>query len=111
MGVVKGGSSQAAFLVKHPESYGTSFWDSLPHGTFYPMWILATLAAIIASQALISAAFQIVKQAITQGFFPRFTVIHTSKKVGDLPQQQGWGLSLLPTGLGASPATVRKGQG
>lgn len=45
------------------------------------MWILATLASIIASQALISAVFQIVKQAITQGFFPRFTIIHTSKKV------------------------------
>lgn len=68
-------------MVEHPEDYGTSFWASLPHGTFYPMWILATLAAIIASQALISAAFQIVKQAIAQGFFPRFTIIHTSKKV------------------------------
>ena len=75
------GMAQAAYLVKNPENYGTSFWDSLPHGTFYPMFILATMAAIIASQALISAAFQIVKQAIAQGFFPRFTVIHTSKKV------------------------------
>ena len=72
---------QAAYLVKHPQVYGTSFWDSLPHGTFYPMWILATFASIIASQALISAVFQIVKQAIAQGFFPRFSVKHTSQKV------------------------------
>ena len=45
------------------------------------MFVVATLAAIIASQALISAVFQIVKQAIAQGFFPRFKVYHTSKTV------------------------------
>lgn len=79
---------QAAYLTKHPEEFSTSFWSSLPHGTFYPLWILATFASIIASQALISASFQIVKQAIAQGFFPRFTVVHTSKKVNSWPFQQ-----------------------
>ena len=44
-------------------------------------FVIATLAAIIASQALISAVFQIVKQAIAQGFFPRFHVYHTSREV------------------------------
>ncbi|KAK9861228.1 hypothetical protein WJX84_010206, partial [Apatococcus fuscideae] len=71
---------EGAYLVKHPEDYPEAFWKSLPHGTFWPMFIIATLAAIVASQALISAVFQIVYQAITQGFFPRLQVLHTSEK-------------------------------
>ena len=59
----------------------TAFWSSLPNNLFYPMFIVATLAAIIASQALISAVFQIFTQAITQGFLPRFQIHHTSRKV------------------------------
>lgn len=69
------------------------FWKSLPNGTFWPMFVVATLAAIIASQALISAVFQIVSQAIVQGFFPRFHVYHTSREVGPL-ESQTW--VLLP---------------
>ena len=57
------------------------FWKALPPGTFWPGFVIATLAAIIASQALISAVFQIVSQAIVQGFFPRFHVYHTSREV------------------------------
>ena len=45
-----------------------------------PMIVLATLAAIIASQALISGAFSLTNQAVQLGFFPRVTVIHTSSK-------------------------------
>ncbi|KAK9866820.1 hypothetical protein WJX84_006444 [Apatococcus fuscideae] len=71
---------EGAYLIKHPEDYALTFWKSLPHGTFWPMFIIATLAAIVASQALISAVFQIVYQAITQGFFPRLQVLHTSEK-------------------------------
>lgn len=41
---------------------------------------MATATAIVASQALISATFQIVKQAIAQGFFPRFAIKHTNAK-------------------------------
>lgn len=62
------------------------FWQALPDSVFWPMFIVATLAAIIASQAMISAVFQIVKQAIAQGFFPRFHVYHTSRKVGHAPR-------------------------
>ncbi|GAQ92301.1 Potassium transporter family protein [Klebsormidium nitens] len=72
---------QTAYLLKHPENVGSTYYKSLPHGTFWPMFILATLAAIVASQALISASFQIVYQAIAQGFFPRFHVVHTSRKI------------------------------
>ena len=66
------------------------FWNSLPGPVFWPMFVVATLAAIIASQAMISAVFQIVKQAIVQGFFPRFHVYHTSRKVGDTSASLPW---------------------
>lgn len=46
---------------------------------FWPMFVVVTLASIVASQALISATFSIVSQAIKQGFFPKFRVYHTSK--------------------------------
>ena len=54
------------------------------HACMRAGFVIATLAAIIASQALISAVFQIVKQAIAQGFFPRFHVYHTSREVSHL---------------------------
>lgn len=44
------------------------------------MFIIATLAAIVASQASISATFSIIKQALALGCFPRVKVVHTSKK-------------------------------
>lgn len=73
--------AQGSYLLAHPEAYDAMFWKSLPNGTFWPMFVVATMAAIIASQALISAVFQIVSQAIVQGFFPRFHVYHTSREV------------------------------
>lgn len=63
------------------DQVGTAFWSAIPPGWFYFVFIVATLAAIIASQALISAVFQIAKQALVQGFLPRLAVFHTSRKV------------------------------
>lgn len=59
-----------------------TFWKALPGGkaVFWPMFVVAFLATVVASQALISAVFQIAYQAIAQGFFPRFHVYHTSRK-------------------------------
>ncbi|CAK0787458.1 hypothetical protein CVIRNUC_010678 [Coccomyxa viridis] len=71
---------QGSYLLAKPSSWSAMFWNSLPGPVFWPMFVVATLAAIIASQAMISAVFQIVKQAIVQGFFPRFHVYHTSRK-------------------------------
>ncbi|KAK9819481.1 hypothetical protein WJX81_002292 [Elliptochloris bilobata] len=78
---------QGAYMVGVPNSIdpqpqNSTFWKALPGGQdlFWPMFIIATLAAIVASQALISAVFQIVSQAIVQNFFPRFHVYHTSRK-------------------------------
>jgi len=58
----------------------TNPFYSLAGPMLIPMIILATLAAIIASQALISGAFSLTNQAVQLGFFPRVTVVHTSSK-------------------------------
>ncbi|VFQ59455.1 unnamed protein product [Cuscuta campestris] len=71
---------QAAYLMKHPNSASTIFYSSVPDGIFWPIFVIATLAAIIASQAMISASFSCVKQAMALGCFPRLKVVHTSKR-------------------------------
>jgi KUP system potassium uptake protein len=76
--------AQGSYLLANPSAYDAMFWKCLPSGTFWPMFVVATMAAIIASQALISAVFQIVSQAIKQGFLPRFHVYHTSREVRPL---------------------------
>ncbi|XP_055800708.1 putative potassium transporter 12 [Solanum dulcamara] len=71
---------QAAYLIKYPNSSGRIFYDSVPDGLFWPVFWIATVAAIIASQAMISASFSCVKQAMALGCFPRLKIIHTSKR-------------------------------
>ncbi|KNA04057.1 hypothetical protein SOVF_203260 [Spinacia oleracea] len=71
---------QAAFLIRFPSSSERVFFDSVPDGFFWPVFVIATLAAIIASQAMISATFSVIKQAMALGCFPRLKIIHTSKK-------------------------------
>uniref|UniRef100_A0A0E0QL25 Potassium transporter n=1 Tax=Oryza rufipogon TaxID=4529 RepID=A0A0E0QL25_ORYRU len=73
-------AGQAAFLVKNPSKLSTTFYSSTPEPLFWPMFIIATLAAIVASQALISASFSIIRQSIALGCFPRVTMKHTSGK-------------------------------
>ncbi|CAN4110278.1 unnamed protein product [Withania somnifera] len=70
---------QAAYLMKYPNSSGRIFYDSVP-GLFWPVFGIATIAAIIASQAMISASFSCVKQAMALGCFPRLKIIHTSRR-------------------------------
>ncbi|KDP41880.1 hypothetical protein JCGZ_26898 [Jatropha curcas] len=72
---------QAAFLSKNPESFNNSFYDSIPQPVFWPVFIIATLAAIVGSQAVITATFSIVKQCHALGCFPRVKVVHTSKHI------------------------------
>ncbi|GAA0171277.1 transporter [Lithospermum erythrorhizon] len=73
-------SGQAAYLMQNPEHVVDAFYRSIPGGIYWPMFIIATLAAIVASQATISATFSIIKQAVALGCFPRVKVVHTSKK-------------------------------
>lgn len=73
-------AGEAAYLIKHPDQLSTAFYSSVPEPVFWPMFIVATLAAVVASQALISASFSIIRQSIALGCFPRVTMIHTSEK-------------------------------
>ncbi|EAZ08892.1 hypothetical protein OsI_31156 [Oryza sativa Indica Group] len=72
---------QAAYLMKYPFAVERIFYDSVPEILFWPVFVIATLAAMIASQAMISATFSCIKQAMALGCFPRIKIIHTSKKV------------------------------
>ncbi|BAD87337.1 putative potassium transporter [Oryza sativa Japonica Group] len=73
-------SGQAAYLIKNPGDLSTAFYSSVPAPLFWPMFVVSTLAAIVASQSLISASYSIIRQSIALGCFPRTTVKHTSDK-------------------------------
>ncbi|XP_030461776.1 potassium transporter 5-like [Syzygium oleosum] len=73
-------SGQAAYLMKHPDHVANTFYDSIPDPLYWPMFVVAVAAAIIASQAMISGAYAIISQSLALGCFPRVKVIHTSAK-------------------------------
>ncbi|KAL2866055.1 potassium transporter-domain-containing protein [Aspergillus lucknowensis] len=70
---------QAAFISVHPEAYSNPFFNSAPPGTIFPALVIAILAAIVASQAIITATFQLLNQVMKLSYFPQLKVIHTSK--------------------------------
>lgn len=72
---------EAAFLSKHHEDIQRSFYKSLPEPVFWPVFIVATCAAVVGSQAVISAAFSMVSQCCALNCFPRVKVIHTSNQI------------------------------
>jgi len=69
---------QAALLIQTP-SVENPFFALAPQWFLYPMIGIATLAAIVASQALISGAFSLTRQAVQLGYSPRVTIVHTSR--------------------------------
>ena len=69
---------QGAMLLADPSKVGNPFFEMAPPWALYPLIALATCAAVIASQALITAAFSVTKQAIQLGYLPRLRVLHTS---------------------------------
>ncbi|XP_051128953.1 potassium transporter 10-like isoform X2 [Andrographis paniculata] len=73
-------SGQAAYLMQNQLHVHDAFYLSIPEKIYWPVFIIATLAAVVASQATISATFSIIKQAHALGCFPRVKVVHTSKK-------------------------------
>lgn len=70
---------QGAFVLKYPEAMSNPFYLMFPEWALIPAVILATLATIIASQAVITGAFSMVRQAINLGYLPRMTVLNTSE--------------------------------
>ena len=71
---------QGALLLEDPETAHNPFYRLAPGWALYPMIVLATSAAIIASQAVISGAFSLTMQAVQLGFSPRLKINHTSTR-------------------------------
>ncbi len=71
---------QGALLLRNPHAASEPFFGLVPHWGIYPMVLLATLATIIASQAVISGAFSLTRQAVNMGLAPRYAVHHTSEE-------------------------------
>ncbi len=71
---------QGALILDDPSAVKNPFYLLVPEPLLYPMVGLSTLATIIASQAVISGAFSLTKQAVQLGYSPRIHVIHTSEK-------------------------------
>ena len=69
---------QGALLMSNPDAVSNPFFMMLPAWSLWPMVILATIATVIASQAVISGAFSLANQAILLGFMPRMVILHTS---------------------------------
>lgn len=69
---------QGALLMGNPEAVNSPFFLLAPEWARLPLVILATMAAIIASQAVISGAFSVTRQAVQLGFLPRLRITHTS---------------------------------
>ncbi|VVA27267.1 PREDICTED: potassium transporter [Prunus dulcis] len=71
---------QAAYLMKNSNNVIGAFYHSIPDSIYWPVFIVATAAAVVASQATITATFSLIKQALALGCFPRVKVVHTSRK-------------------------------
>jgi KUP system potassium uptake protein len=70
---------QGAFVISHPEAVENPFYLMAPTWGLIPLVILATVVAVIASQAVITGAFSIAQQAMSLGLLPRMNITHTSE--------------------------------
>jgi KUP system potassium uptake protein len=70
---------QGALILRDPAAAANPFYLLAPRWFLYPLIGIATLAAIVASQALISGAFSLTQQSVQLGFAPRVRIVHTSK--------------------------------
>ncbi|PSR84885.1 Potassium transporter like [Actinidia chinensis var. chinensis] len=71
-------AGQTAYLIKNPYDHDDGFYKFIPRAVYWPIFVIATLAAIVASQSLISATFSVIKQSVMLDYFPRVKVVHTS---------------------------------
>jgi KUP system potassium uptake protein len=72
---------QGALLLDHPEAIDSPFFKLTPEPLLYPMIGLATVATVIASQAVISGAFSMTREAMSLGYSMRMPVVHTSREM------------------------------
>jgi KUP system potassium uptake protein len=71
---------QGALLLQHPDAAQNPFYLLGPRWTLYPMVVLSTVATVIASQAVISGAFSLTRQAVLLGYCPRLRIDHKSER-------------------------------
>ncbi|TWI02768.1 KUP system potassium uptake protein [Luteimonas cucumeris] len=71
---------QGAFVLEHPAAVKNPFYEAVPSWALYPMIVLATMAAVIASQAVITGAYSVARQAMQLGYIPRMQIKHTSRE-------------------------------
>lgn len=92
---------QGALLLNNPAAVENPFYMMAPEAVRLPLVLLATLAAVIASQAVITGAFSVTHQAVQLGFLPRLKLRHTSEKaVGQIYiPMVNWGLLIMVLGL------------
>ncbi len=88
---------QGALLLTNPAAVKNPFYMMAPEWALIPLVVLATMATVIASQALITGAFSVTKQVIQLGYLPRLQVLHTSvKEMGQIYIPfVNWGLFVL----------------
>ena len=70
---------QGALVLAHPEAIENPFYRMVPNAVLLPMVVLATAATVIASQAVITGAYSLTRQAIQLGLLPRLAILHTSE--------------------------------
>ncbi|XP_019259011.1 PREDICTED: potassium transporter 7-like isoform X2 [Nicotiana attenuata] len=71
---------QAAYLMENHADTTQAFFSSVPSGAFWPVFLIANIAALIASRAMTTATFSCIKQSTALGCFPRLKIVHTSRK-------------------------------
>jgi KUP system potassium uptake protein len=88
---------QGALLLSDPSAVKNPFYMMAPEWALIPLVVLATMATVIASQALITGAFSVTKQVIQLGYLPRLQILHTSvKETGQIYMPfVNWGLFVL----------------
>ena len=79
-GLVLNYLGQGAFVISHPEAIENPFYLMAPSWGLIPLVLLATMMAVIASQAVITGAFSIAQQAMSLGLLPRMEITHTSEE-------------------------------
>jgi len=92
---------QGALLLADPSKVSNPFYGLVPPWALWPMIVLATAAAVVASQALISGSFSLTRQAVQLGYIPRLRIVHTSSTESGqiyIPQVN-WFLALACIGL------------
>lgn len=72
---------QAAFILSHGEAAALPFFQIIPSFALWPMVLLATAAVVIASQAVITGAYSVARQAVQLNILPRLEIQHTSEKL------------------------------